>query len=222
MSPNLIVMLTYNDRTVPDALEVFEAAKGCKAENWGFKDIGLPSDQMKRLVGRMKEANKTSYLEVVRYSEEECLESAQIALKCGFDYLLGTVYHESVRDQLAGSPIKYMPFCGRVSGSPSILEGSVTQIVEDARRIAARGVDGFDLLAYRHTSDPETLASQFVREIELPVIVAGSIGSFERLDKVKNIDPWGFTIGSAFFDGRFGKELSFGQQVDRVVDYLTG
>ncbi|MBI3979805.1 MAG: hypothetical protein HY331_16640 [Chloroflexi bacterium] len=222
MVPNLIVMLTYNDQTVPDAREVFEKAQGARAQHWGFKDVGLPVEQMRRLVDRIKAADKTTYLEVVRYSEEECLESADIALRCGFDYLMGTVYHDSVRRLLAGQRIKYLPFCGKVSGSPSILEGSVDEIVADGRRIALERVDGFDLLAYRHRTDPEGLARRFVREVDRPVVIAGSIGSFERLDRVKEIGPWGFTIGSAFFDRKFGKELSFAAQIDRVIAHMEG
>ena len=222
MAPKLIVMLTHHDQTVPEALAIFEQSKDSRAAHWGFKDVGLPLDQMRRLVDRIKATGKTTYLEVVRYSEEECRESAGIALRCGFDYLMGTVYHDSVRDLLAGQPIKYLPFCGRVSGSPSIMEGSVEEIVADGQRIASRGVDGFDLLAYRHTTDPEKLARRFVREIGLPVVMAGSIASYERLDRVKEIAPWGFTIGSAFFEGKFGRELSFAEQIDRVIAHMEG
>jgi hypothetical protein len=222
MAPHLIVMLTHHDQTVPDALAVFTEAKGSRAQHWGFKDVGLPINQMRTLVDRLKEAGMTTYLEVVRYSEEECLESTGIALKCGFDYLMGTVYHDSVRDLLAGRAINYLPFCGKVSASPSILEGSAEEIVADGQRIASRGVDGFDLLAYRHTSDPEGLARRFVREIPLPVVMAGSIASFERLDRVKEIGPWGFTIGSAFFEDKFGPGLTFAEQIDRVIAHLEG
>ncbi|MCL4465232.1 MAG: hypothetical protein M1389_04245 [Chloroflexi bacterium] len=222
MTPHLIVMLTHHDRTVPDALAVFAGAKGSRAQHWGFKDVDLPVDEMRRLVDAIKASGKTTYLEVVRYSEAECLESAGIALRCGFDYLMGTVYHDSVRDLLAGHSIKYLPFCGVVSGSPSILEGAVEEIVADGQRLAGRGVDGFDLLAYRHTSDPEGLARRFVRDVPLSVVMAGSIASYERLDRVKEIAPWGFTIGSAFFEGKFGPELSFTEQVDRVIAHIEG
>ena len=52
--PELIVMLTHNDRTVADAAEIFEACKDSKAQYWGFKEEGLPLDQMKQLYARMK------------------------------------------------------------------------------------------------------------------------------------------------------------------------
>ena len=42
--PELIVMLTHNDRTVADAIDVFEAAKNSKAKYWGFKEVGIPEE----------------------------------------------------------------------------------------------------------------------------------------------------------------------------------
>ena len=69
--PELVVMLTHNDQTVPNAIEIFKEAKDSKAKFWGFKEIGLPEDKMKELVGMMKEAGKTTFLEVVDYTEED-------------------------------------------------------------------------------------------------------------------------------------------------------
>ena len=74
--PELIVMLTHNDRTVEDAIEVFEGAKDSKAKFWGFKEVGIPEDQMIDLVKRMKAAGKTTFLEVVDYTEEGCIAGA--------------------------------------------------------------------------------------------------------------------------------------------------
>lgn len=220
MKPNLIVMLTHNDQTVPNALEVFQEAKDAPAQYWGFKDVGLPVDKMKQLVKAMKDAGKTTCLEVVRYTEKECLESARLALECGFDYLMGTVFYPSVFELIKGSTMKFTPFCGRVSGSPSILEGSIEEIIDDGKRIAAYGVHGFDLLAYRYVGDPVELARRFIAEIKIPVIMAGSIASYERLDRVKELKPWGFTIGGAFFTHKFGEDATFGEQITRVIEYL--
>ena len=69
-------MLTHNDKTVKDAIEVFESSKNSKAELWGFKEAGLPVDKMKDLVSRMKKAGKKTFIEVVEYTEEECLAGA--------------------------------------------------------------------------------------------------------------------------------------------------
>jgi len=217
---NMIVMLTNHDKTVKNALELFEECKNIPVEHWGFKNIGLPIIQMKKLVRNMKNANKKTFLEVVSYTEKECIEATKLAIECEFDYLMGTIFFQSVYDLLKDKPIKYMPFCGKVSGSPSVLEGSIDEIIAHAKSIKEKNVYGLDLLTYRYTGDPEELAQKFIKEIDLPVIIAGSINSFEKLEKVKKLNPWGFTIGSAFFDKKFVKGGSFKEQIERIVKYL--
>ena len=53
--PELVVMLTYNDRTVENAWTVFEQCKDTKARYWGFKEEPLPLSEMKELFSYMKE-----------------------------------------------------------------------------------------------------------------------------------------------------------------------
>ena len=54
--PELIVMLTHHDQTVPNALDLFNQLKDAPATHWGFKDVGLPPEQMKQVVAAMKTA----------------------------------------------------------------------------------------------------------------------------------------------------------------------
>ena len=96
--PELIVMLTHNDVTVKNAKEVFEECKNSKANFWGFKEVGIPLDEMKELYSYMKQCGKTTFLEVVAYTEEECMEGAKMGVACGVDYLLGTLYFDSIND----------------------------------------------------------------------------------------------------------------------------
>ena len=221
MKQKMIVMLTYDDKTVSNALEIFDQCKELPVECWGFKNIGLPVENMKRLILNMKEVKKTTFLEVVTYNEKSCLDAAKLALECQFDYFTGSVYFESVHNLLKDKAIKYFPFCGKVSDSPSILEGSIQEIIDDAKLMEEKGVDGFDLLAYRYVGDAEKLAQQFIKAIKSPVVLAGSINSFDRLDKIKEYNPWGFTIGSAFFDKIFVKGGSFKEQISRVLSYIN-
>lgn len=79
--PELIVMLTHNDRTVENAYEIFDACKDTKAKYWGFKEVGIPLDEMKKLCSYMKACGKTTFLEVVAYTEEECLAGAKMAVE---------------------------------------------------------------------------------------------------------------------------------------------
>ena len=65
MNPEIIIMLTNNDITVTNAEEVFESCKDLPAKKWGFKDIGLPKEEMIQLAKKMKDAGKETYIEVV-------------------------------------------------------------------------------------------------------------------------------------------------------------
>lgn len=220
--PELIVMLTHNDKTVPNAIEIFESAKNSKAKYWGFKEVGIPEDQMKLLVDKMKAAGKTTFLEVVDYTEEGCLEGAKIGVRCGFDILMGTLYFDSVKKVADEAGIKYMPFVGELSGRPSILEGKIEDIIAEANNLVdTKGIKGFDLLGYRYTGDAVKLNEEFVKNVRGDVCLAGSVSSFKRLDEVKATGAWAFTIGGAFFENKFGEGLSFGEQIDVVVDYMN-
>lgn len=216
--PTLIVMLTNNDFTVENAEEVFEQCKYSKATCWGFKEKPLPIERMRNLFSTMRELGKTTFLEVVSYSEEEGLEGAKIASECGCDFLMGTKFFPSIARFCKSHSIKYLPFVGEVSGRPSVLSGNIAAIIEEAKNAVDNGAYGIDLLGYRFTGDPQELNRALVEQLEAPVCIAGSIGSFSRLDELKDASPKFFTIGSAFFDNKF--DGSFDQQINKVCDYM--
>lgn len=217
--PELIVMLTHNDRTVENAREVFESCKNSKAQYWGFKEEPLPLEQMKELYRLMKSCGKTTFLEVVAYTEEECLAGARMAAECEVDVLLGTLYFDSINELCKKHGMKYMPFVGTITGRPSVLEGTLEEMVAQANEALEKGVYGFDLLGYRYTGDAAALNKAFVEAVDAPVCLAGSVNSYQRLDEVKDAAPWAFTIGGAFFEGKFGG--TFCEQVDKVCDYMA-
>jgi len=217
---DFIVMLTHNDQTVKDAIEVFDSAKDLDVQHWGFKNIGLPVPEMKKLVKNMKDAGKTTYLEVVTYDEKECLAAAELAIECGFDCLMGTVYYPSVGKLVKGK-IKYFPFCGHVWDNPSKLGDDIDGIIEDAKRLKSLGCDGTDLLAFRFIGDPIELIKRFVKEVtDFPVCIAGSINNYERLDFMKEVNPASFTMGGALFTKNFVPDGSFRDNLKAVADYL--
>ena len=217
-TPELIVMLTYNDLTVQNAFDIFEQCKDSKAKYWGFKEEGLPLEQMKKLYAYMKECGKITGLEVVAYTEEECLAGAEMAIACGCDMLMGTIFSDSVNELCQKHDLKYLPFVGKVTERPSILEGTAEEMIEEANRYLAKGVYGIDLLGYRYTGDATALNKQFVAGVNAPVCLAGSVNSFQRLDEIKDASPWSFTIGSAFFDNKFNG--TFCEQINKVCDYM--
>ena len=68
MKPELIVMLTHNDRTVENAIEIYRECRNSKAKFWGFKEVGLPIGKMKELCAMMKADGKTTFLEISGFS----------------------------------------------------------------------------------------------------------------------------------------------------------
>ena len=220
MKPELIVMLTYNDKTVENALELFNQMKDTPVKNWGFKDVGLPPEDMKKVVDCMNAAGKTTYLEVVSLTEEEGLTGAKLAVECGFDILMGTVFFDSINDYLKDKPVKYYPFPGHVHSHPSILDGTIEEIVQHACDMEAKGVDGMDLLTYRYTGDAPGLLQEVVKATGVPMVSAGSIDSYDRLAEVRDTGAWGFTIGTAFFEKKFIPDGSFQDNMMAVWDWL--
>ncbi len=218
-TPELIVMLTLNDRTAENAYEIFDRCKDAKAKIWGFKEEGLPPERMKELYSYMKERGKTTALEVVAYTEDLCMKGAELAAECGCDILMGTTFSDRINDFCKRAGLKYMPFVGEVSGRPSILDGSVEKMIGDAALYLQKGVYGIDLLGYRYLNDASALIEEFVSKTDAPVCIAGSVNSYARLDEIKRISPWAFTIGSAFFENRFGD--GFAEQIDGVYDYIN-
>ena len=218
-APELIVMLTHNDLTVHNAYDIFDQCRNSRAKFWGFKEEPLPLEQMKKLFRYMKSCGKTTFLEVVAYSEKECMDGAKKAVECNCDFLLGTTFSDSINEFCRLNHIKYMPFVGKITGRPSVLDGTVEDMIQEAKTYIAKGVYGIDLLGYRYTGDATRLNREFVASVNVPVCIAGSVNSYERLTELKSIAPWSFTIGGAFFENKF--DGTFQEQVDKVCEYVN-
>jgi hypothetical protein len=217
---HFILMLTENDATVSDAIARYDTLRDSPIRYVGFKDIGLPIATLKQLAQRIRDDGRTVMLEVVATSREAELESIKAALEIGVDYLLGGRHVQDALPLLRGSAVRYFPFAGRTVGHPTVLEGTMEEIVEDARRIASTpGVHGLDLLAYRFAGegDPAELTRRVVEAVDVPVIAAGSIDGETRVKAMIDADTWGFTVGSALFQHAFvDRRLS--AQIDTIFN----
>jgi hypothetical protein len=207
MPANFIFMLTRNDKTVPNALGHAQEAIAAGVTHIGFKDIGITFPQMEALIEILRNAQVTTYLEVVSLDAKSEVQSAEMALQLKVDYLLGGTRPHLVAPTVQAHPIKYFPFVGSIHGHPSQLQGTIQEIRAQAGEISSmEGVDGLDLLAYRFTGDVPRLI-QAVNQASLkPIIVAGSINSQQRIDVVKKAGVEGFTIGTAVFENRFDEQ----------------
>ncbi len=216
--PILIVMLTHNDRTVSNAAEIFEECKNSRAQYWGFKEEGLCKADMKNLFSYMKQCGKTTVLEVVAYTESEGLDGARLAAECGCDILMGTVYSDKINKLCKEHNIKYMPFIGEVSERPSILEGSCDDMINLANTLSQKGIYGIDLLSYRYTGDSHELNRTLLEKTDCPICIAGSVDSYERFDEIKSLHAWGFTVGGALFENKFGGSIA--EQINKICEYI--
>lgn len=221
MKSSLILMFTHNDVTTEDAIERFEEVKDLNIDYYGFKEIGLSLDKMKKLCDSIHSIGKKAFLEVVEYEENKTSGPAKIAVDIGFDYLMGTIYYPSIWDIIDKS-IKYMPFCGKVYGRPSVLDGTIAEVVDDAKRIEKEGVDGFDILAYRYKYKDKIndLIDSLKRATSVPIVSAGSINSFKRLDETISQKIWAFTIGGAFYEKKFVPAGNYRDNVAAVLKRL--
>jgi hypothetical protein len=163
-------------------------------------------------------------LEVVSTDVEDELRSLRAARDIGVDWVLGGTHPEQGAAILAGSEIRYCPFPGTIEGHPSVLSGEIEAIAADAARLTAiEGVDGLDLLAYRHRdADPVALTRAVVEAADGPVIAAGSVASLEQISDLETAGAWGFTIGGAIFEQRLPGGPTVAGQVAAVLAAAGG
>lgn len=216
MRTELIVMLTNHDLVVDNAMDIFEQAKNAPAEHWGFKNVGQPEEYLKKLAGKIKEAGKKLYFEVLEEKEEKALYWVEFAIKNHFDGFLGLKYFSSVKERLHTGGIKYIPFLG--AGQGGRIYGSIEEIQAQAKKLEKAGADGVNLSAFRYDGDSEALLKAVTENIHIPVYVAGSVNGRDRIDLLKQYGVHAFTIGGAFFDGLFGNDFS--AQICTVKEYL--
>jgi len=212
-------MLTRDDRTVGDCLEVLEEVADLGLRHIGFKDVGVPPDLLEHLHRRIKDAGATSYLEVVSLTPETALESALVARRLGVDRLLGGADAAAVLRAIQGSGIEYYPFVGYPHGHPTLLGGTPAEIARDCRRADELGCAGADLLAFRAEHESPTELVRAARAaLRGRLVVAGSISSADQIAELARLGVDAFTIGTAVFERRFGsKRLSLRAQLAEVL-----
>ena len=222
----LIFMLTHRDVTIPNAIEVFEEVKDTGLRFIGCKDVGLSIDKMKILFNRMKSAGMTTFLEVVTYSEEEHFAGVKTAINIGADYLIGGMpwFAEKTLKYIKEnkSQVKYFPYIGQIEGHPCILKGEINYIIKNGKELEQMNVDGINLLLYRYQGDQKYLLDRIVKELKLPIIVAGSIDNFMKIEELVKRNIWAFTIGGAILERKMASSKSVRDEIMEVLKFIRG
>ena len=199
-------MLTRNDRTIDDALDVMELIRPAGLKHIGFKDVGAPPALLARLVEKTHAAGATAYVEMVATDPQATLDAAKLARDIGVDRLLGGTQAKEVLAILKGSRTEYFPFAGKPDGHPTKLGGSPADVEADCRAFAEQGCAGCDILAFRATdADPLDLVRAARRGLGAgkQVVVAGAVKSLAQIRAVKRAGADAVTVGTAIFDGSY-------------------
>jgi len=216
---DFIFMLTREDQTIEDCLEVYESVRDVPLRHVGFKDVGVDPSTLRRLHDRIKQDGRTSYMEVVSTSRESCLKSARTATELGVDCLMGGTQVDEILPILRGTRTVYFPFPGIPIGHPTKLGGTAERIASDTAAMVSAGCAGVDLLAYRATeANPLDLIRAARRATDKQVVVAGSINSPARISDIRAAGADLFTIGTAALDGSFDPRLGLlANQLRRIL-----
>lgn len=216
---NFVFMPTRNDETVSDALSIYQEV-GARVDSLkfvGFKEVGLSEPELQKLTDSIKKDGRKVVLELVTTSEPEELQAAEMAQRLGVHYVIGGVHKQRLLEEFKSSDLKYFPNVGDIFGPPSRLEGSVESIKSQAQEAEALGADGVMLLAYRYLGDGLELAETVNEAIDVPVLCAGSVDSFEKISALQRIGVWGFTLGSAILDKILVPGSPLDEQVEAVL-----
>ena len=203
---DFIFMLTRDDATVANALDLVETVRPLALKHIGFKDVGADPETLRRLAAGIRQAGASVWMEIVSTSHDGELASIALGRDLGVDFLMGGVAAEDGVRLLQGSPTRYLPFAGKPVGHPTRLGGSPHEVEAHCRVFAALGCAGVDILAYRATeAAPLDLVAACRRGFgdKGKVVVAGSIDCAERIAAVRAAGADAFTIGTAAIDGSY-------------------
>lgn len=197
-------MLTRDDQTVEDCLDLVDELADVPLTHIGFKDIGVDVPTLHQLHAALRDRGVQTYLEVVSTSKQSALESARIGRELGIDWLMGGTWVEDTVAILDGTGIGYLPFPGRPVGHPTVLGGSPELIAEQVTQFEAAGAAGVDLLAYRASeADPLDLVRAARRAGNGRLVIAGSVTNAAQIADLAAAGADAFTIGQAALAGAY-------------------
>jgi hypothetical protein len=210
----LIVMLTKEDKTIANALDVFGKICDLPFHGIGFKDVGLDQLEMQKLASDIKESGKKFYFEIV--SDGNATASVEKAIDLGAEAIMGGAFDSEILKRVELEKVEYYPYAGDFTERPCQLLGDVSEIIEDAQNIVNSGAKGITLLAYRH-QQPKKLLQKFTQNVNTNLIVAGSIDDTHKIRNMQKLPVEAFTIGTAFVDEEFPAEKNMRAQIEFVL-----
>ena len=222
----LMVMLTCNDVTVPNAYELFDSAKDLPVFDWGFKSANISDDEVVRLIKYMKENGKTTFYEVIERNKPAYQRGERLAGLAGFDCGMGMKYDADLHATLKSLGIKFCPTLGKpgcvYNGQHGVLMGTPDEIVDEGKYLLSeKGVDGITIPVFRYYQDSHALLARILKEFpDTPIFIAGSVDSFEKIDMMFDLGIAKFTMGSALINRKYNPDGDFRANLEIVANYI--
>ena len=135
---------------------------------------------------------------------------------------MGTIYDRGLLDALNEIGVLYCPFIGKTPGLPGEIIKSRSEIMADLKEAMDNGVGGVSVPAYLHKemSGRDILSMIRQEAPELPVLVAGRVKTYARIDEMFELNT-SFTIGGALLRSEIVGG-SFRDNVQALSDYMAG
>lgn len=223
----LMVMLTWHDKTVHNAIELFEECKDLDVTEWGFKNVGICEYDTVNLIHRMNEAGKRTNYEIITRNEEAYRYGEITAQRAKFKCMMGTKYDKQLHKALKKEGIEFMPAVGQpgcvYNGEHGVMLGEEDEILSEADELIHKiGVEGITIPIFRYYKDSEHLLRRLLEVIPGSLItIAGSVDTFEKIDMMNALGIAKFTMGSALFNRKYVPEGSFRDNLKYVADYIN-
>ncbi len=187
MGLRFIFMLTRNDRTVPDASQTTPDRARLGVRHIGFKDIGLPLDQLKALNAAIKAGGATSYLEVVSLDRESEIVSARQRSKSALTFFWAARGSMTCCRSSPGHRYRILPVSRVGSPVTRACWKAPSRRSSRAPRRSQRAMACMALTCWptgRRRDVPE-LMKAVCAAVSKPVYIAGSIDTPERIAVVQ-------------------------------------
>ncbi|GGV80408.1 4-hydroxythreonine-4-phosphate dehydrogenase [Streptomyces gelaticus] len=219
MALNFVLMLTEKDRTIPDAVDVYEKLSVDELRIIAFKDVDTDPHMARDLTEAAHADGRSVLLELADTSEAGQERGCQLALDLGVDRVVGT-WRPSAAEAFAGSgKPEYWPFVGSMSGNPLVLDSSPDELAAEAERLSAtHGVAGLVLMPYRQNSyDPVLLMERTAAAATVPFLIAGGVRDAAQITDIAAAGAWGFTMGGAALADRHDDPVSVTKRVSEIM-----
>lgn len=201
--PQLVVMLTRNDITVSNPMEILSAIDSPQLQHVGLKETGIPLNRFVDTLRSLKHMGKTVYVELMTEDFDEMAFLAKTAIENNADVLLGTRRSAELDKIIRDSGISCYPAFDDRTAYEDTLDGHIDAVEKALIDLCTDPhISGAFINPFRIPCDAGSLI-RTAASCGKCAFVSGSINSVERLKTVANSGAHAFAVGTAIYNREF-------------------